>query len=427
MASVRARKDTGFLFLDFRWNGRRYREQTTLPDTRENRSRLEKVLRRIEKQIQQKTFDHATFFQRADGTVDQPPISARQDSHVSSSNAIGASDPPRIAIAPIAAPTFREFATQWLSEHAVEWRRSHFRTLESTVNGHLVRRFGDQPVNQIRKADILAFRAELSSLPGRGKRPSMSNKRINGIIGPLKQILDEAAERYEFQAPTVNIRALKLRRTDVFPFTLDEVHRILATVRQDYRDYLLVRFFTGMRSGEVDGLKWKYVDFVSRLILIRETRVLGADDYTKTDGSQRDIQMSTPVYEALRRQEAVSLGRSDYVFCNRLGAPIDNKNFTDRVWGPLLRYLGLPVRRPYQMRHTAATLWLAAGESPEWIARQLGHANTQMLFRVYSRYVPNLTRQDGSAMERLLASTFTGATRSDSADSPTRARPEADL
>jgi integrase len=58
------------------------------------------------------------------------------------------------------------------------------------------------------------------------------------------------------------------------------------------------------------------------------------------------------------------------------------------------------------MRHTAATLWVAAGESPEWIARQLGHTSTQMLFKVYSRFVPNLTRQDGSAMERLLRSSF---------------------
>ena len=64
----------------------------------------------------------------------------------------------------------------------------------------------------------------------------------------------------------------------------------------------------------------------------------------------------------------------------------------------------LPV--PYQMRHTAATLWLASGEAPEWIARQLGHSSTEMLFRVYSRYVPNLTRQDGSAIDRLLATRF---------------------
>jgi len=75
---------------------------------------------------------------------------------------------------------------------------------------------------------------------------------------------------------------------------------------------------------------------------------------------------------------------------------------TRRVWYPLLEYLGLGKRNPYQSRHTAATLWLAAGENPEWIARQLGHANTGMLFRVYSRYIPNLIRQDGSAFEQLL-------------------------
>src|SRR5690606_7521834 len=78
------------------------------------------------------------------------------------------------------------------------------------------------------------------------------------------------------------------------------------------------------------------------------------------------------------------------------------QNFLNRVWAPLLRHLALDHRRAYQMRHTAATLWLASGEAPEWIARQLGHTSTEMLFRVYSRYVPNLTRRDGSAMERML-------------------------
>jgi integrase len=71
------------------------------------------------------------------------------------------------------------------------------------------------------------------------------------------------------------------------------------------------------------------------------------------------------------------------------------------------------------MRHTAATLWLASGEAPEWIARQLGHASTEMLFRIYSRYVPNLTRRDGSAFERLLASRFaTGKPTIDAGTSP---------
>jgi integrase len=173
-------------------------------------------------------------------------------------------------------------------------------------------------------------------------------------------------------------------------------------VREDFRDYFTVRFFTGMRTGEVDGLKWKYVDFERRLILVRETVVLGDEEYTKTDGSQRDIQMSQLVFEALKRQQAATGKVSAFVFCNRLGKPLDHKNVTNRVWYPLLRHLGLKKRRPYQCRHTAATLWLAAGEAPEWIARQLGHTTTEMLFRVYSRYVPNLTRRDGSAFERLI-------------------------
>ena len=112
--------------------------------------------------------------------------------------------------------------------------------------------------------------------------------------------------------------------------------------------------------------------------------------------------MSEAVFQALQRKEAATRHLSEFVFCNSEGNPLNLNNFTNRVWYPLLRYLGLELRRPYMTRHTTATLWLAAGENPEWIARQLGHSSTEMLFRVYSRFVPNLTRLDGSAFERLL-------------------------
>jgi integrase len=113
--------------------------------------------------------------------------------------------------------------------------------------------------------------------------------------------------------------------------------------------------------------------------------------------------MSSIVKKALEEQLEKRIHDIDYVFCSPTGLPVNHRNFTNRVWHPLLKELGFRKRRPYQTRHTAATLWLAAGESPEWIARQLGHTTTKMLFTVYSRYVPNLTRQDGSAMDRLLS------------------------
>ena len=122
-------------------------------------------------------------------------------------------------------------------------------------------------------------------------------------------------------------------------------------------------------------------------------------------GSTREIQMSQPVFDALKLQSKVTCD-IDYVFANKAGNPLSVHNVTKRVWYPLLKCFGLPLRRPYQTRHTAATLWLAAGENPEWIARQMGHSTTEMLFRIYSRYVPNLTRQDGSAFESLLKRTL---------------------
>ena len=392
MGSVRVHA-RGTLFLDFRHQGRRCREYTALPDSAVNRQRLQKTLLRIEQQIKEGTFDYAATF----------PASANLMAPAQLTSSAAAVAP---TVAPGArhhTPLFRVFIEQWIIEHSVEWRRSHLRTLRSTVNGHLLPRFGDVPVGGIKREDVLSFRTQLAALPGRKPDSRLSPKRINSVMAILRQILNEAAERHGFASPVATLKPLKVRRTDVRPFSLAEVQLLLSTVRPDYRDYLTVRCFTGMRSGEVDGLQWKYVDFERRLILIRETRVLGEDEYTKTDGSQREIQMSNVVYDALKRQEKASRPLSKYVFCNREGNPIDNKNFVNRVWAPLLRNLGLEIRRPYQMRHTAATLWLAAGENPEWIARQLGHANTEMLFKVYSRYVPNLTRQDGSAMERLLA------------------------
>jgi integrase len=396
MAKVVARKETGKLLIDFTYRGVRCREQTALDDTPRNRKLVQGVVDRLVTAVKKGTFVYAEFFPGS-------PMAARSSERKLPEPELLSL--PKVKDEPVG-PTFKVFAEQWVQEHSIEWRRSHIRSLLSTIEGRLYPCFGEKVVSTITKADVLAFRAALAKEPGRGARAGLSAKRINEIMGTLKQILEEAADRFEFTSPVANVKRLRVRKTDVQPFSLAEMQMILATVRPDYRDYLQVRFLTGMRTGEVNGLKWKYIDFDSRLILVRETHVLGEDDYTKTDGSQRDIKMSQPVFDALQRQRQITFGRSDYVFCNLLGEPLDNTNFTNRIWYPLLRHLAYELRRPYQMRHTAATLWLASGEAPEFVARQLGHTSTEMLFRTYSRYVPNMTRQDGSAMERLLANQF---------------------
>lgn len=397
MGSIRQRSDSGLLFIDFRFKGCRCREQTALPDTPANRKRLSKVLAKIEEGISQGTFSYRQFFP-ASKTAEKFDQATPQVALTATTLAVSGMGEAPAKLTPL----FKDFANIWFAEKEIEWRASHKNTVRDDIDKRLIPRFGEMAVGSITKADILTFRADLAKAPARGKKQMLSNPRINKILNPLRQILCEAADRYDFRTPFQNIKQLKVKRTDVDPFSLEEVKTIIDTVRADFKHYFTVRFFTGMRTGEVHGLKWKYVDFERRLLMVRETIVDGEEGDPKNDSSQRDIQMSQLVFDALKAQEAGTRKVSEYVFCNGEGKPLDYKNVTNRVWRPLLRHLGLKVRRPYQCRHTAATLWLGAGENPEWIARQLGHTTTEMLFRVYSRYVPNLTRRDGSAFERLL-------------------------
>lgn len=382
MASIRVREQTGKLFFDFRYQNNRCREQTALDDTPANRRKMETILKRIDAEITLGSFEYARYF----------PGSKNAQKFGSSVTEETVEKGP-------ATPLFSEFADVWFGEMSALWRKSYSDTITSTLRCYLKPEFGGKEVGCITKAEILSFRSLLAKVKKRNGT-SLSAERINHIMTPLRMILNEAADRFEFTSPYQAIKSLKVPRTDVEPFTIEEVKLILAKVRPDFQNYYTVRFFTGMRTGEIDGLQWRHVDFERRQILVRQSLVQDELVYTKNDGSFRTIHMSGPVCDALRAQYKAT-GRFDFVFSTCNGKPMAHRNVTQRVWYPLLRHLGLNKRRPYQTRHTAATLWLAAGEAPEWIARQMGHTTTEMLFRVYSRYVPNLTRRDGSAIERL--------------------------
>ncbi|MBZ2170261.1 Arm DNA-binding domain-containing protein [Marinobacter sp. F4216] len=391
MGKIAERPETGKLFFDFRFGGKRCREQTALDNTPANRKKLENILKRIEAEITLGTFEYHKFFPnspRAKEFTKQAELMRTREAHDT--------------------PLFSTFAADWLGEMNIQWRRSHASTVEGTLKNYLNPHFGEKEVGCITKKDILDFRASLAKVTTRSGK-HLSASRINRIMTPLRMILSEAANRFEFSSPYHGIKSLRVPRTDVEPFGIDEVKQIIETVRADFRNYYTVRFFTGMRTGEIDGLQWDHVDFKRRQILVRQSLVQGRLEYTKNDGSFRTIEMSQPVMDALNDQKKAT-GNMEFVFCTRTGGPLNHNNVTKRVWYPLLRHLGLRKRRPYQTRHTAATLWLAAGENPEWIARQMGHTTTEMLFRVYSRYVPNLTRRDGSAFERLLLTEFDAKT-----------------
>jgi len=384
MANIRTRKESGNLVIDFRFQGVRCREQTTLPDTKENRQKLETVATKIEASITLGQFNYADFFPNSSMVQKFAQRETLKKTLITGGGL----------------PTVEEFKKTWTAEMLPTWRASYEASVKSNFNTHILPFFGKKVVGHITKADILQFRATLakaSPVTGKIRRATT----VNRVLKIFRLMMCEAADRFDFSSPFNGVKLLKEQKTDIQPLSLNEVQVFLSKVRPDFKNYFKVRFFSGMRSGEITGLRWEHVDFERKQILIRETIVRGKIEYTKNDGSFRVIDMTTPLFDALTSQYIIT-GENDYVFCNTKGKNLDNRNVCNRVWYPMLDYLGLKRRRLYETRHTAATLLMAAGENPEWVARQLGHINTEMLFKVYSRFVPNLTRRDGSAFENLI-------------------------
>jgi integrase len=390
MASISIRSNK--LVLDFRYNGIRCREQTALTDSKTNRAKLAKLASDIEAAIRLKQFVYSDYF----------PGSPRAKQFADLDNQVKQQSSELQHAAPTLyrdCPTFNTFSAEWLAEHEGIWKASFNANVNSIYENYLLPAFANQRLDNISRADILKFRASLTKPQGNKKR--ISNDWINHIMVQLHRLVAEGSKRYKFDNPFVDIEPLKIDKPLINPLTLQDVRIFLAGVRSDFRLYYTVRFFTGLRTAEVDGLKWKYVDFERKQIIVQETIVNGKTESPKNQTSYRSVTLSKPVLAALLAQKDVT-GQYEYVFCNGAGNPLDHRNITKRIWNPTLQLLGLPPRRAYETRHTAATLWLAAGENPEWIAKQLGHSSTKMLFERYSRFVPNITRQDGSAFEALL-------------------------
>lgn len=392
--NVRASK----LYFDFRYKGKRCREQTALPDTRANRKKLDKLLNQIESDIRLNCFVYSDYFPESKAC--QHFVSEDQVAKFKKQEFFETYQRASKSLQGHNNISFEDFAYEWFAENEVRWKKSYINSMRIYVFSYLTEEFGCQDVSEIDRPGILKYRAKL--MQTRPDGTTLSADFVNHVMTPLRMILGEAADRFGFRCQFENIKPLRVDKRDVNPFSLEQVFQFIEAVRIDFRNYYTVRFFTGMRTSEIDGLMWKYVNFDLGVISIRETFVQGQMDTTKTRGSMRDIQMSTLVMDALKEQYDVS-GDGLYVFPNSQGNPLDHGNVRDRIWKPTLKKIGMDYRRPYETRHTAATLWLASGEAPEWIARQMGHANTKMLFEIYSRFVPNLTRKDGSAFEQLIS------------------------
>jgi integrase len=165
-------------------------------------------------------------------------------------------------------------------------------------------------------------------------------------------------------------------------------------------------FSSGLRQGEQIALKPDDIDWSRNLLRVR--RALTRDDNgkvmmgeTKNRYSRRIIKLTESMLKPLIEQNKIR-GQFDcqYFFCSPTGDRVHASNLRRRIWKSALKEAGVAYREMKQTRHSFATNALSCGENPLWIAKVMGHRDTDMIIRVYGKYIEDAgSRPDGCKLD----------------------------
>jgi integrase len=175
---------------------------------------------------------------------------------------------------------------------------------------------------------------------------------------------------------------------------------------------------TGMRQGELLGLKWQDVDLETGILQVRRTLSTATGrgfsfNAPKTAKGRRSIKLPASAISSLRRHREAQQQESDkitglwedhgLVFTTHVGTPMTRQDLITRYFKPLLQRAKLPNIRFHDLRHTCATLLLGRGVHAKLVQELLGHATISVTLDTYSHVLPSMTDQTATAMEDVLS------------------------
>lgn len=197
--------------------------------------------------------------------------------------------------------------------------------------------------------------------------------------------------------PTRRVKRPRVERAEVSCYTLEQALAILtAAAGCPWEAFLRLALDGGCRPGELYALRWEDVDLDAGAVRIVRTleRVGGQvrEKSPKTAKGRRVILISAPTVDALRAYRAGLKGKradSPLLFPGKRGTWLHHSNFSRRVWKPIAEAAGVPSLGLYSLRHTSASLLLAAGAGIKDVSERLGHESIEITLRHYVHSLPS--------------------------------------
>lgn len=183
----------------------------------------------------------------------------------------------------------------------------------------------------------------------------------------------------------------------------DEVRRLLAALSEPYQTMVLLAVLSGLRRGELFGLRWKAVDFAEGSITVSESLSAGRAAPVKTRASRRKVFVDSIVLDALRGLRSVLCQPDDYVFTSGRGLPLHVANVQNRVLNPACERAGVPHVTWHSFRYTYSTWANPTNESIKALQAQLGHTDSRLTLSVYTQPMPEAQQEIGRKVAGVLA------------------------
>lgn len=311
--------------------------------------------------------------------------------------------------------TVRDYLTVWYDGMKSQIRPSTYRRYGDFVK-HILPVLGRYSLAKLSPQ-------QLQVLYNKKLAEGLSPTTVHAIHAMLHRALEDA-----LQMGLVNRNVSEMlkppRRGNREMMTLSvlEMQRFLEVVRDDrfYALYILA-LSTGMREGELLGLRWQDVDLARRTVQVRmnvaeiaKKRFALAE--TKTAYSRRTVGLTQAAVDALaehwqkQQRDKLSMGdqwvENNLVFPNGYGTIMIPHNITKRSFKKYLVKAGLSRDiRFHDLRHTAATLLLASGVNAKVVSEMLGHSSVAITLRIYAHVLPHMQQSAVQAMDDMLGIT----------------------
>ncbi|QYJ15625.1 Tn916 family transposase [Rubrobacter xylanophilus DSM 9941] len=217
---------------------------------------------------------------------------------------------------------------------------------------------------------------------------------------------------------TETVKAPRPVKKEMRPLSPAQARTLLQAARGDRLEALYtLALTTGMRQGELLGLKWEDIDLEGGILQVRRTLSTATGggfgfNPPKTAKSRRSIRLPELALSSLRRHRRSQLEERmklaglwqdhDLVFTTGVGTPMSRADLITRSFKPLLRRAGLPDIRFHDLRHTCATLLLSRGAHAKLVQELLGHSTIAMTLDTYSHVLPGMSDGLANTMDEVL-------------------------